>query len=88
VQGLLLSRYANGVIHVGAVLVAPELRGGHGWANFLLFHRARPDGSIPVKIIRFTADECLHPNSLRFARLWRARSVGRRVTLLRTIVTL
>ncbi len=85
-RGLLLSRHVNGVSHVGAILVAPELRGGHAWAQVALFQGSRPPGvEQPVKTVRFTADEHLHPNSVQFGRLWQGRAIGRWVRLRRPV---
>ncbi len=87
VKGALLSRRDGATAFVGLRVVAPELRGGIGWANLLLLY-----GSLEatvhngLKESHFEFNPGHHVDTSQFARLSDARLVGRRVLLARNTV--
>jgi hypothetical protein len=82
IKGVLLCRRAGHVAHIGLRAVAPELRGGLGWANLLLLHASLSSGlQTGLEISRFEFDPEQHIDTKQFAELNRAHFVRRRLLL-------
>lgn len=82
IKGLLLSRRDGPISYVGLRLVAPELRGGTGWANLLLLHESIQSGlRSDLEVSRFEFDPEVHADTREFAKMSGARRVGRKILL-------
>ena len=80
VKGVVLSRRAGPVAHVGLRVVAKELRGGLAWANLLLLHASMASGlRTGLQVSRFEFNPNQHLDTRQFAQLHGAKLVGRRL---------
>ena len=80
IKGVLLCRRVGPVSYVGLRVVAEELRGGFGWANFLLIHASMASGlQTGLERTRFEFNPVQHHDTKQFADLHGARLVGRRL---------
>ena len=80
VKGALLSRNEKGINVTDTMVVAPEMRGG--WASLFLkqasFERSVAAG---IEIIRYSADEKKHPDTVKQAARTGAKIIGYKVIL-------
>ena len=82
VKGVLLARREGRQITFGLRLVAPELRGGIGWANLLLVHRSLSSGlQSGQETTRFELDPETHADTRQLALAIHARLLARRLCL-------
>ena len=82
VKGVLLCRRDAQKSFVGLRVVAPELRGGIGWANLLLLYVSLGSAlQSGLTETHFEANATLHADTRQMAQLFGARLVGSRVLL-------
>lgn len=79
-KGVILCRRHGAAADIGLRVVAPELRGGVGWANLLLLRSSLASGlDTGLAISRFEFDPQQHHDTRQFAQISGARLVGERV---------
>jgi hypothetical protein len=82
IKGVLLCRRFDDVGYIGLRVVAPELRGGVGWANLLLLHTYISAGlQSGLRVTRFELNPEIHRDTKQLAETMEARRIGRRVLL-------
>ena len=81
-KGVLLSSRAGRSTRVGLRLVAPELRGGIGWANLLLMYvSVRGAVRMGLETISFELNPEIHEDTQQLARMQGASFTGRKSLL-------
>lgn len=82
IKGVLLCRRVEDVGHIGLRVVAPELRGGVGWANLLLLNTYISAGvKTGLRLTRFELNPDMHQDTRQLAETIEAQRRGRRLLL-------